>query len=205
MKKMQLIIKRFFDLLFALILLVLLIPLFVAVSIIIKLESKGPVLFIHERIGKNQKRFKVYKFRSMIDSAINIGMGIKTKEGDPRITKTGKYIRKTSIDELPQLINILKGEMSFIGPRPAIDVHLKHYTPIGYCRFNLRPGLSGLAQINGRGNITVKKRLVYDVCYVLNYSLMLDLKILCKTFYVVFAGVNVYRKQHADMKQLSSF
>jgi lipopolysaccharide/colanic/teichoic acid biosynthesis glycosyltransferase len=194
MISVQFFIKRSIDFILSLLFLIVLLPIFLVIGVLIKLESRGPVFFRQERIGKNQKRFRVFKFRTMIDNAINFGTGIKTSKNDPRITRIGNILRKTSVDELPQLINVLMGEMSFIGPRPAVDVHLKHYSPMCYIRFSMRPGLSGLAQVNGRGNIKVKKRLVFDVYYVKNFSLWLDFQILLKTFLVVFTGKDIYRE-----------
>lgn len=193
-RNVQLFIKRIFDITASLLGLVVLSPFFIIIAVFITLETKGPVFFLQERIGKKQKRFMVFKFRTMINNAINIGPGIYTGKGDPRITKVGAFLRKTSIDELPQLINVLLGDMSIIGPRPAIDLHLCQYSEIHYKRFDFRPGISGLAQVNGRSRIPVKKRLVYDLRYVNQFSLCLDLQIILKSIYVVFSGQDIYNK-----------
>ena len=182
-------IKRALDILFSLILLIIgLIPLLI-VAIIIKIDSPGEALFKQERLGLGGKTFKIYKFRSMCVGAEKTGSGVYSGKNDARVTKVGKIIRATSIDELPQLINILKGEMSFIGPRPTLTYHpwkLEEYTDFQKRRFEVRPGVTGLAQINGRKDIPWDRRIEYDVEYVDNMSLMLDLKILLKTIVKVF-------------------
>lgn len=183
------IIKRALDILFSLILLILgLIPLLI-VALIIKIDSPGDALFKQERLGLGGKTFKIYKFRSMCVGAEKTGSGVYSGKNDARVTRVGKIIRATSIDELPQLINILKGEMSFIGPRPTLTYHpwkLEEYTDFQKRRFEVRPGVTGLAQINGRKDIPWDRRIEYDVEYVDNMSFMLDFKILLKTIVKVF-------------------
>lgn len=183
------IIKRALDILFSLILLILgLIPLLI-VALIIKIDSPGEALFKQERLGLGGMTFKIYKFRSMCVGAEKTGSGVYSGKNDARVTRVGKIIRATSIDELPQLINILKGEMSFIGPRPTLTYHpwkLEEYTDFQKRRFEVRPGVTGLAQINGRKDIPWDRRIEYDVEYVDNMSFMLDLKILLKTIVKVF-------------------
>lgn len=167
-------------------------------GLIIKIDSPGPAIFKQERLGLNGKVFNIYKFRSMCQGAEKKGTGVYSLKGDPRVTKVGRFIRATSIDELPQLINILKGEMSFIGPRPTLTYHpwkLEEYTDEQIKRFKVRPGVTGLAQINGRKDIPWDERIIYDVNYVENLSFMLDLKILLKTIVKVFKmsdNVNTY-------------
>lgn len=195
MRKVQLLIKRLIDIILSCVSLIVLFPFFAIIAVLIKLDSQGPVFFLQERIGKNQERFKVFKFRTMIDNAINIGTGIKTGEGDPRITKTGKILRKTSIDELPQLLNVLIGNMSLIGPRPAIENHLIQYMDDDYTRFHMKPGITGLAQINGRSAIPLKARLKYDREYIKNYSLLMDLSIFFRSIFVVFRGSDLYYRK----------
>lgn len=177
-------LKRVLDVIFSFIFIILgFIPLIIVASII-KLESKGPVIFKQKRLGLNGREFEIYKFRSMIVDAENYGSGVYSMKGDPRVTKVGKFIRATSIDELPQLVNILKGDMSFIGPRPTLTYHpwvLEEYTQEQRQRFSVRPGVTGLAQINGRKEISWDRRIQYDVYYVRNMSLFLDFKILIKT------------------------
>lgn len=191
-------IKRGLDIIFSLLLLIIGGIFLLIVGLIIKIDSPGPAIFKQERLGLNGKVFNIYKFRSMCQGAEKKGTGVYSLKGDPRVTKVGRFIRATSIDELPQLINILKGEMSFIGPRPTLTYHpwkLEEYTDEQIKRFKVRPGVTGLAQINGRKDIPWDERIIYDVNYVENLSFMLDLKILLKTIVKVFKmsdNVNTY-------------
>lgn len=194
-KKSYLIIKRIIDIICSILGLIILIPVFLIVSIAIKIESKGPVIFKQKRIGKDGKVFEIYKFRSMIVGAEKMGTGVYSKKGDTRVTKVGKFIRATSIDELPQLLNILKGEMSFIGPRPVLTYHpwkYEEYTEEQKKRFLLRPGVTGWAQIHGRKQVEWEKRIKLDVEYVEKISFIMDLKIFFITIYkVIFMKDNV--------------
>ena len=177
-------IKRCFDFTLSLIGLIIVLPLLFFTAIAIKIESKGSVIFKQERIGQNGKTFKIYKFRSMCDGAEKQGTGQYSFRGDPRVTRVGKFIRATSIDELPQFINILKGDMSIIGPRPTLIYHpwpLEEYTEEQRKRYNVRPGVTGWAQIHGRKDVQWEKRIEYDVWYVDNLSFGLDFKIFWKT------------------------
>lgn len=191
-------IKRGLDIIFSLVLLIIGGIFLLIVGLIIKIDSPGPAIFKQERLGLNGEVFNIYKFRSMCQGAEKKGTGVYSLKGDPRVTKVGRFIRATSIDELPQLINILKGEMSFIGPRPTLTYHpwkLEEYTDEQMKRFKVRPGVTGLAQINGRKDIPWDERIIYDVNYVENLSFMLDLKILLKTIVKVFKmsdNVNTY-------------
>jgi len=174
--------KRTMDFLISLVGVILLLPLFIIIAILIKLTSKGPIIFKQERIGKNGKVFKIYKFRSMIVGAEKEGV-YETKK-DKRVTKIGRFIRKTSIDELPQFFNIIKGDMSIIGPRPTLTYHpwkYEEYTEEQLKRFNVRPGVTGWAQVNGRKDVEWNKRIELDVYYVDNISFKLDFKIFLKT------------------------
>lgn len=189
---MYLTIKRILDFLFSLIILLILLPLFLVVAILIKLDSKGPVIFKQSRLGKDGNVFKVWKFRTMIDNAEKMGTGLTTAQNDPRITRVGKILRKASIDELPQLINVLKGDMSFIGPRPAPVHHLKQYNENERQRLKVLPGITGWAQVNGRNILTWPERIEKDIWYVNNISFLLDLKIAFKTIKVVLLSEGVY-------------
>lgn len=186
-------IKRVMDVFFSAILLILgAIPLLI-VALIVKLESKGPALFKQERLGVNGKVFKIYKFRSMVVGAEKQGSGVYSGKNDARVTKVGKIIRATSIDELPQLINILKGEMSFIGPRPALTYHpwpFEEYTEEQKKMFAVRPGVTGWAQVNGRKEVEWPRRIEMNVWYVENMSFLLDLKIFFKTIIKVFTNAD---------------
>ncbi|MGN0524254.1 MAG: sugar transferase [Eubacterium sp.] len=181
-------LKRVLDFVLSLIALILLIPLFIIVAIAIKLDSPGSVFFLQERIGLNAKVFKIYKFRSMCVGAEQQGTGQYSFAGDPRVTRVGKFIRATSIDELPQLINILKGDMSFVGPRPPLTYHpweLSEYTPEQLRMFEVRPGITGWAQVNGRKEVEWHERIKKNVYYVDHCSLWLDIKILFLTVFKV--------------------
>ena len=185
--------KRVLDFVFALFLLILISPFLICVAIMIKLDSKGSVLFKQDRLGLNGKTFKIYKFRSMVVNAEKTGSGVYSYKDDPRVTNSGRLIRKTSIDELPQLFNIVKGDMSFIGPRPTLVYHpwvFQKYTIEQKKRFSVLPGVTGLAQVNGRKELPWSERIVLDVKYVNDISLFLDLKILFKTFFKVLSMQN---------------
>jgi lipopolysaccharide/colanic/teichoic acid biosynthesis glycosyltransferase len=180
-------IKRFTDLTISLISLILLSPIFLISAILIKLESKGPVFFLHERTGLNGKSFKMIKFRGMIDNALQHGPEL-TQQNDPRITKVGKFLRRTSIDELPQLINVLKGEMSIVGPRPEILSITSQYSKDHREVFKFIPGITGYSQINGRQMLTPKQRTEMEIDYYKNETFWGDLKIILKTFSVVISN-----------------
>ncbi|WP_434167463.1 sugar transferase [Peribacillus frigoritolerans] len=188
-------IKRLLDIVLSLIGLIILSPILIIVAIAIKMESNGPVIFQQERLGLNGKVFKIYKFRSMCVGAEK--SGVYETKGDARVTRVGKFIRKTSIDEFPQFVNIIKGEMSIIGPRPTLTYHpwsIDEYTEVQCKRFNVRPGVTGWAQINGRKDVPWNKRIEYDVEYVENLSFILDLKVFFKTIFKVLTmqdNVNV--------------
>lgn len=179
------VVKRVCDFCISLVALVVLSPLMLIVAVIIKITSKGPVIFKQERIGKDGKVFKIYKFRSMCVGAESQGSGVYSGKGDARVTKIGKIIRATSIDELPQFVNILKGEMSFVGPRPPLTYHpweYSEYSDFQLRMFEVRPGITGWAQINGRKGVEWNKRIELNVWYVDNMSIWLDFKIILKTF-----------------------
>jgi undecaprenyl phosphate N,N'-diacetylbacillosamine 1-phosphate transferase len=171
----------------ALLLLVLLTPLLLIIAVIVKLESSGRVFYLASRVGKNGHIFSMYKFRTMVDQADQIGSHL-TGRNDPRITKAGKYLRRTSLDELPQLLNILKGDMSFIGPRPEVPEIVNTYTDEQMKALSVKPGLTGLSQVNGRDDLPLSKKLEYEVEYAENRCLWLDLKIIIKTIPVLISG-----------------
>lgn len=193
------IIKRFFDFLISLLALVLFSPIFLIVSILIKLDSKGPVMIKQERIGKNGKNFTLYKFRTMVVGADDVLKEImstdnelsreyamnKKMRNDPRVTKIGKILRKTSIDELPQFLNVLKNDMSIVGNRPYLP---REFEDMGFYYnyiIKTKPGITGYWQTSGRSNVTFQERLVLEKYYSLNRSLKLDIKIIFKTFLVL--------------------
>ena len=192
-------IKDFFDLLFSLLFLITFLPLFLIISFLIKLSSRGPIFFVQQRIGKNNVPFKCIKFRTMHPEAKDILENLLLKDSelkkefeethkiknDPRITTIGKLLRKTSLDELPQFINVLRGEMSIIGPRPIVKEEKEKYGKIFERVFLIKPGITGLWQVSGRNNLTYKRRVILDLNYVENYNLIMDLRILIRTFGVI--------------------
>lgn len=184
-------IKRTFDILASFIgLLIAAIPMLI-VAVLIKIDSQGPVLFKQKRIGLGGKEFYIYKFRSMVVNAEK--SGVYSDDKDSRLTRVGKILRKTSIDEIPQFINILKGEMSFIGPRPPLTYHpwpIEEYTDEQKRMFNVRPGITGWAQVNGRKSVEWNHRIELNVWYVDNMSFALDLKIFFLTIFKVFTNAD---------------
>lgn len=180
--------KRFSDIVISLFALILLSPLMLFTALAIKLDSKGPVIFKQERLGYKAKVFHIYKFRSMCENAEQMGTGQYSFAGDMRVTKVGKFIRATSIDELPQLINVLKGEMSLVGFRPPLTYHpwdISEYTDEQLRMFDVRPGITGWAQVNGRKHTEWHERIRLNVYYVDHISLFLDIKILFMTVFSV--------------------
>ncbi len=192
--------KRLIDVIASFIGLILLSPILVVVGILIKLESKGPMVFTQKRVGKDGKEFDMYKLRSMIVNAEEIKEKLKEQnemsgpmfkmKDDPRITKVGKFIRKTSIDELPQLLNVLKGEMSLVGPRPSLPNEVKEFESWMLKRLDVKPGLTCYWQVMGRNNIDFEEWMQLDVKYVNERSLWLDIKLIVKTFFVLFGDEN---------------
>lgn len=181
-------IKRAIDVLFSFLGTVILLPVMILTAIIVKIDSKGPAIFKQERIGKNGRVFKIYKFRSMAENSEHTGSGVYSGADDMRVTRVGRILRATSIDELPQLVNILKGDMSFIGPRPPLTYHpwpLENYTEEQFRMFEVRPGITGWAQTHGRKNVEWHERIELNVFYVDNCSFFLDMKILFLTVYKV--------------------
>lgn len=191
---MKIILKRIIDFCVSLITLIIASPLFLIIAVLIKIDSKGPVFFIQERVGKNGKLFKFIKFRTMVDNAEKIGLKSGASENDPRITKIGKFLREWTIDELPQFINILKGDMSLVGPRPWIayagkDIKMKE---LWQKRISIKPGLVSLVDVKGRNLVPWEKRFEYDSWYIDHWSLWLDLKILVLGFFAVLSRRGVY-------------
>lgn len=191
--------KRVFDFLVSLIALMLIGWFLVLVAIFLHFANKGAgAFFFQERPGKGEKIFKVIKFKTMTDERDENGNLLPDEQ---RITKVGKFVRSTSIDELPQLINVLKGDMSFIGPRPLLVKYLPYYTEEECLRHTVRPGISGWAQVNGRNTISWDKKLAYDVEYVKNLSLMMDLRVLFKTIHNVLARTDVVLQAIPDLDE----
>lgn len=186
-------IKRTCDIIISFLGLVILSPVLAVTALIIKLESKGPVIFKQKRLGKNGKEFEIYKFRSMCVGAEHTGSGVYSGKGDARVTKVGRVIRATSIDELPQLVNILKGDMSIIGPRPPLTYHpwpLSDYSEEQRHMFDVRPGVTGWAQVNGRKDVEWNRRIELNVWYTRNISFGLDFKIFFISIFKVFTNAD---------------
>ncbi len=191
--------KRFFDFTFACFLLVFFIPIFLLVALLIKAGSRGPVFYIQRRIGKNNKEFSCYKFRTMhpeaefmLQEILKNNSDLKNEFeitqkiiNDPRITFIGKYLRFTSLDEIPQILNIIKGEMSFIGPRPIIKEEIIRYENNFDKAFSVLPGMSGLWQVSGRNKLSYKRRIQLDLIYAKNINFLLDLNIFFRTIGVI--------------------
>lgn len=190
-------LKTSLDKSIALLILLALSPVLLMVYTAIYLEDRANPIFKQKRLGKDGGIFSMYKFRTMKPNAPDLRSedgGTFNAENDPRVTHVGRFLRKTSLDELPQLLNILKGEMSFIGPRPDLPDQIKLYEEEDKKRLEVRPGITGYAQVMGRNSLGFRERFKYDIEYVENYSLLFDLKILIKTVAVVFKRENVNRK-----------
>lgn len=188
MKAIQLGIKRFFDITISLVVILLLvvIPVLIIVPVVIRLTSKGRALFTQKRVGKNGSVFEIYKFRTMLIPKQRILPDGTELEPNDSITKVGAFLRKTSLDELPQLFNILKGDMSIVGPRPMIPSQVAKISEYHKTRHIMRPGVTGLAQVNGRNDLSWDEKLAYDMEYVEHFNLRLDISILFKTIRVIW-------------------
>lgn len=188
-------LKRIIDII---IVIVIAIPLLIVcgiISIFIKLDSKGPIIFKQKRLGKDGTVFNIYKFRTMVDNAESIGTGLSTFEGDFRVTKVGNILRKTSLDELTQIFNVLKGDMSIVGPRPPVPHHPRKYNEydtIQKKRFNVRPGITGYAQVKGRNSLTWDERIELDVEYVEKQSMLMDAKIIILTVFKILKREDIH-------------
>lgn len=191
-------LKRIFDFLFSLVFSIILFPIFIIIGLLIKLEDGGPIFYKQKRVGYKNKVFTIYKFRSMNIMKEQDELSV---DQSTRITKIGHILRKTSLDELPQVFNILKGEMSFIGPRPWTDDLLPHYTKKQLKRHSVRPGITGLAQVNGRNCINILERISYDLKYVENVSFINDCIILIKTIKLLFSS---FSKQKLKLEKQGS-
>lgn len=192
-RKTNLLIKRVIDCLGSGIGLIVISPFLIIIAVLIKLSSKGPIFFKQERLGYHGKTFKIIKFRTMVVNAENIGTGICiTEKTDSRITKVGRFLRATSLDELPQLINVFVGDMSLVGPRPPVTYHpykgYDNYPEWAKKRFEMRPGMTGLVQITTRSSATWDERIVVDNDYVDKFSVLFDIKILLGTIKTVIEG-----------------
>ena len=197
--KYYIFLKRFLDIVLSIFLIIILSPIFIFIAFLIKVNTRGPIIFLHKRVGRNKKTFFCAKFRTMHPESEYIlekllSQNEKVKEeyfenfkiiNDPRITNIGKFLRLTSLDELPQLINVLKGEMSLIGPRPITDEEIKKYGSSFGEVFSIRPGMTGLWQVSGRNKLSYKRRVMLDLIYVKTFNPLMDLRILLRTAGVI--------------------
>jgi lipopolysaccharide/colanic/teichoic acid biosynthesis glycosyltransferase len=184
--------SRALDLLVASLALALATPLLALAAILIKLESRGPVFYRQRRVGRGGQPFELWKLRTMVPGAESMGAGIYVVEGDPRITRTGRLLRRFSLDELPNLVNVLRGEMAIVGPRPTVQEQVDRYTDRQRRRLEVKPGITGWAQVNGRTSLPWPERIELDVWYVEHRSLRLDLRILARTIRMLATGHGLY-------------
>jgi len=187
------VIRRALDIAVSSLLLALSAPVVAAAMVAIRLESRGPVIYRQRRAGRDGHPFDMLKLRTMVDGAERIGAGLAVDANDPRITRVGSFLRRTSIDELPNLLNVLRGEMSLIGPRPTLPVQVQQYTDRQRGRLSIRPGITGWAQVNGRASLPWAERIELDLYYIEHRSLALDLRILRRTVAMVLGGEDLYK------------
>lgn len=199
--KGKLFVKRFLDIVFSVLALLILWPLLLIIAAAVKIDSKGPAIFKQDRLGKDGKVFKMYKFRSMVVDAEKTGAGLFNYEGDPRVTKVGRFLRKTSLDELPQLVNILRGDLSFVGPRPPVTYELGDFELINRKfrrRFDVKPGITGFAQVQGRNELPWNIKVDYDnqnIDKFEKYGVFFDIAIIFETVKSVLAQKNIYEER----------
>lgn len=204
MNKVNLFIKRIFDIISSGICIILLLPVWIGVSVAIKKDSSGPIFFRQERRTKDGKVFKMVKFRTMVVNAETMGTGLFNYENDPRVTKVGRKLRDSSVDELPQLFNIFKGEMSVVGPRPCVTYELGDFETLNKKyrkRFGMKAGLTGLAQVKGRNDISWEQKVIYDNEYIdlfKKYGILIDIKIGFGSLFKVFKHEKIYENKIDD-------
>lgn len=198
-QKIQLLIKHLFDIIFSLTLIILLAPLILFIALLIWVTMGRPILFRQRRVGYQGQVFTIYKFRTMTEERDENGNLLPDEQ---RLTRFGRFLRETSLDELPELFNVLKGDMSLVGPRPLLVEYLPYYTPEERKRHNMRPGITGWAQVNGRNAITWDQKLALDVWYVDNWSLWLDFKIILMTIIKVIKREGISTNGYATAPRL---
>jgi lipopolysaccharide/colanic/teichoic acid biosynthesis glycosyltransferase len=191
-------VNRLLDLLVAALALAVASPLLAICALAIKLDSRGPVFYRQRRVGRDGVRFELIKLRTMVVDAEHSGAGLYIEDGDTRITRSGRLLRRFSLDELPNLLNVLRGELAVVGPRPTVQVQVDRYTPRQRRRLEVKPGITGWAQVNGRTSLSWPERIELDVWYVDNRSLRLDLRILVRTVRMLVTGHGLYS---SDLKQ----
>jgi lipopolysaccharide/colanic/teichoic acid biosynthesis glycosyltransferase len=173
-------------------------PVFVAIAIAIRVESRGPIILRQTRVGLGGEDFELLKFRTMVPDAHRLGTGWLIAEQDPRITRVGRFLRRWSLDELPQVFNVLRGDMSIVGPRPTLRYQVDQYTPFQRRRLEVRPGITGWAQVLGRNRLTWPQRIELDVWYVDNRSILLDIRLLLRTLPMLARPTGVYNDARGD-------
>ena len=173
-------------------------PVFVAIAIVIRVESRGPIILRQTRVGLGGEDFELLKFRTMVPDAHRLGTGWLIAEHDPRITRVGRFLRRWSLDELPQVFNVLRGDMSIVGPRPTLRYQVDQYTPFQRRRLEVRPGITGWAQVLGRNRLTWPQRIELDVWYVDNRSVLLDIRLLLRTLPMLARPTGVYNDARGD-------
>lgn len=188
----QLAVKNVCDRILSALTLCLLAPLLFSIALAVILQSGWPAIFVQTRVGRDGRSFKIYKFRTMIQSASDKGLKTTVADNDDRITRVGTYLRKWSLDELPQLVNVLKGDMSLVGPRPTLEYQVSQYTSRQRRRLEVKPGITGWAQVNGRNTLPWARRIELDIWYVDNFTLWLDVKILFRTIRVFLRREGLY-------------
>lgn len=191
-RKLSLACKRIFDIVVALAALIALAPLVGLIALVIKLDSRGPVLFIQERVGKGLRKFRCFKFRTMIDGAESLGNKFVVTKNDDRVTRVGNRLRSWTLDEVPQLVNVLKGEMSIVGPRPWVEEQARYCPPESRRRFDFKPGMAGWAWVHGRNKLPWSERVRLDLWYVDHWTFALDMKILAKAVLLLLRREGVH-------------
>jgi lipopolysaccharide/colanic/teichoic acid biosynthesis glycosyltransferase len=193
-------IRRALDIVFSCVTLILTSPVLAMAMLAVRLESRGPVIYSQQRVGRDGRTFDVLKLRTMVDGAEHLGAKLAVDADDPRITRVGAFLRRTSLDELPNLLNVLRGDMSVIGPRPTLPVQVEQYTTRQRGRLQIKPGITGWAQVNGRASLPWDERIELDLFYIEHRSLSLDLKILRRTVAMVLGGSGLYKGEAGGWK-----
>jgi lipopolysaccharide/colanic/teichoic acid biosynthesis glycosyltransferase len=188
-------VTRVLDILIAAGALALAAPVLLVAAVVIRLESPGPVIYRHVRVGRYGEPFELWKLRTMVQGAERIGAGLYIEPGDARITRSGRFLRRFSLDELPNLVNVLRGDLSIVGPRPTVAEQVDRYTPHQRRRLEVKPGITGWAQVNGRASLPWPERIELDVWYVDHRSVLLDLRILARTVRMLATGRGLYSEE----------
>jgi lipopolysaccharide/colanic/teichoic acid biosynthesis glycosyltransferase len=188
-------VTRALDILIAAVALALASPVLLVAAVAIRLESPGPVIYRHARVGRDGRPFELWKLRTMVQGAERMGAGLYIEQGDARITRSGRFLRRFSLDELPNLVNVLRGDLSIVGPRPTVAEQVERYSERQRRRLAVRPGITGWAQVNGRTSLPWPERIELDVWYVDNRSVLLDLRILVRTVRMLATGRGLYSEE----------